>query len=112
MEKESHHDHCYDPGYVTGTWTIDPFHTEIGFLVRHLMVSKIRGRFEKFTGTITTAANPQESHAEAEIDLSSINTGNDQRDNHLRGSDFLRRRDQSEDDVSLDWHPPERPGLP
>jgi polyisoprenoid-binding protein YceI len=77
------------PGYVTGTWTLDPAHTEIGFSVRHMMVSKVRGRFDKFSGTITTATNPLESHAEAEIDLASIDTGNDQRDAHLRSNDFF-----------------------
>jgi polyisoprenoid-binding protein YceI len=77
------------PGYVAGTWTLDQAHTEIGFSVRHVMVSKVRGKFEKFTGTITTAANPLESQAEAEIDLASINTGNDQRDAHLRSNDFF-----------------------
>jgi polyisoprenoid-binding protein YceI len=77
------------PGYIAGTWTLDPAHTEIGFSVRHVMVSKVRGKFEKFTGTITTAANPLDSSAEAEIDLASISTGNDQRDGHLRSNDFF-----------------------
>ncbi len=77
------------PGYIAGTWNLDQAHTEIGFAARHMMVSKVRGKFEKYTGTITIAANPLESHAEAEIDLSSITTGNDQRDGHLRGSDFF-----------------------
>ena len=77
------------PGYIAGTWNLDPTHTEIGFVARHMMVSKVRGKFEKYTGSITTAANPLESHAEAEIDLSSITTGNDQRDGHLRSSDFF-----------------------
>jgi polyisoprenoid-binding protein YceI len=77
------------PGYVAGTWTLDQAHTEIGFSVRHVMVSKVRGKFEKFTGTITTAANPLDSSAEAEIDLASISTGNDQRDGHLRSNDFF-----------------------
>lgn len=77
------------PGYVAGTWSLDPVHTEIGFVARHMMVSKVRGRFEKYTASITTAPNPLESHAEAEIDLSSITTGNDQRDGHLRSSDFF-----------------------
>ena len=77
------------PGYLAGTWNLDPTHTEIGFVARHMMVSKVRGKFEKYTGSITTAANPLDSHAEAEIDLSSITTGNDQRDGHLRSSDFF-----------------------
>src|SRR5438552_16913678 len=73
-------------GYVAGTWDIDPVHTEIGFSVRHTMVSKVRGKFTKYTASLTTAENPLESHAEAEIDLSSITTGIEQRDNHLRSS--------------------------
>lgn len=77
------------PNYTVGTWTLDQAHTEIGFAARHMMVSKVRGKFEKFTGTITTAENPLDSHAEAEIDLSSITTGNDQRDGHLRSADFF-----------------------
>jgi polyisoprenoid-binding protein YceI len=77
------------PGYLAGEWDIDPVHTEIGFVARHMMVSKVRGRFTSYTASLTTAENPLESHAEAEIDLSSITTGNDQRDNHLRSSDFF-----------------------
>ena len=77
------------PNYVAGTWSLDPAHTEIGFVVRHMMVSKVRGRFEKYNATIVTAPNPTESHVEVEVDLSSITTGNDQRDAHLRSSDFF-----------------------
>lgn len=77
------------PGYVAGTWTIDPVHSEVGFSVRHMMVSKVRGKFTSFTGQIVTADNPLESSATAEIDLSSIDTGNQQRDDHLRSADFF-----------------------
>jgi polyisoprenoid-binding protein YceI len=77
------------PNYVAGTWSLDPAHTNIGFVVRHLMVSKVRGHFEKYNATIVTAPNPADSHAEVEVDLSSIVTGNDQRDGHLRSSDFF-----------------------
>lgn len=77
------------PGYVAGTWTIDPVHSEIGFSVRHLMISKVRGKFTRFEGSITTAASPLESAATATIDLASITTGNDQRDGHLRSADFF-----------------------
>ncbi len=77
------------PGYVAGTWNVDQSHSEVGFVARHMMVSKVRGKFEKYTVTITTAANPLDSRVEAEIDLSSITTGNDQRDGHLRSSDFF-----------------------
>lgn len=77
------------PNYVVGTWAIDPVHTEIGFVARHLMVTKVRGKFEKYTATIVTAENPLDSHFEVEVDLSSITTGNDMRDGHLRSADFF-----------------------
>src|SRR3954462_6253604 len=77
------------PGYVAGTWTIDPVHTEVGFSVRHMMVSKVRGKFATFTGEIVTTENPLEASATAEIDLSSTDTGNEQREDHLRSADFF-----------------------
>jgi len=75
-------------GLVPGTWAIDPAHTDIGFTVRHL-VSKVRGKFEKFEGEIVIAENPIESAASATIELDSVNTGTPQRDDHLRSSDFF-----------------------
>jgi polyisoprenoid-binding protein YceI len=77
------------PGYLAGTWSIDPVHSEVGFVVRHMMVSKVRGRFRTFSGEIVTAENPLDSSVTAEIDLSSIDTGNEQRDNHIRSADFF-----------------------
>jgi polyisoprenoid-binding protein YceI len=77
------------PGYIAGTWDIDPVHTEVGFSVRHLMVSKVRGRFTKFEGELVTAANPLESSVTATIDLDSIVTGDENRDGHLRSGDFF-----------------------
>jgi polyisoprenoid-binding protein YceI len=77
------------PGYVAGTWAIDPVHSEVSFVVRHMMVSKVRGRFDKFEGTITTAPNPLDSTVNATIDLSSVNTGEPNRDNHIRSADFF-----------------------
>src|SRR5579875_3481419 len=67
------------PGLVTGTWTIDPVHSEVGFVVRHVMVSKVRGRFAKFSGTITVADDPE---------ASSMTTNYETRDNDLRSSAF------------------------
>jgi polyisoprenoid-binding protein YceI len=78
------------PGYVAGTWTIDPVHSEVGFSARHMMVSKVRGKFSNFSGQIVTAEDPFKSAATAEIDLKSITTGNDQRDEHLRSADFFQ----------------------
>ncbi len=77
------------PGYEAATWTIDPVHSEVGFSVRHMMVSKVRGRFTKFSGQIVSAADPLQSSVTAEIDLSSIDTGQEQRDNHIRSADFF-----------------------
>jgi polyisoprenoid-binding protein YceI len=77
------------PGYVAGTWTIDPVHSEVGFSVRHMMVSKVRGKFSKFSGELVTAEDPLASSVTAEIDLSSIDTGAEQRDGHLRSPDFF-----------------------
>jgi len=76
-------------GYVAGTWELDPVHSHIGFVARHLMVSKVRGHFSKFQAQIVTAPNPLESSATATIDLSSVETGNDTRDNDLRSSNFF-----------------------
>lgn len=77
------------PGYTAGTWAIDPVHSDVSFTVRHLGVSKVRGTFEGFQGEIVLAENPLESSATATIELSSVNTKNEQRDEHLRSADFL-----------------------
>ena len=77
------------PGYVAGTWTIDPVHSEVGFWDRHMMVSKVRGKFNTFSGQIVTGENPLQSSVTAEIDLASIDTNNEQRDDHIRSSDFF-----------------------
>ena len=77
------------PGYVAGAWTIDPVHSEVSFVVRHMMVSKVRGRFDKFEGTIVTAPDPLRSSVTATVDLSSVNTGEPNRDNHIRSADFF-----------------------
>jgi polyisoprenoid-binding protein YceI len=77
------------PGYVAGTWAIDPVHSEVSFVVRHMMVSKVRGRFDTFEGTIVTAEDPLASTVTASVDLSSVNTGQEQRDAHIRSVDFF-----------------------
>ncbi|MEO6090754.1 MAG: YceI family protein [Umezawaea sp.] len=77
------------PGYVTGTWAIDATHSAVSFSVRHLMVSKVRGSFRTFEGTLVTAENPIESSVTATIDLSSIDTNNADRDNHIKSADFF-----------------------
>jgi len=77
------------PGYTAGTWAIDPVHSEVGFTVRHMMVSKVRGKFTGFAGKIVTGADPLDSSVTADIELGSITTGNEQRDAHLRSADFF-----------------------
>jgi polyisoprenoid-binding protein YceI len=77
------------PGYVAGTWAIDPVHSEVGFTIRHFGVSKVRGRFDKFEGTIVTADDPFASTVNASIDVTSINTNQEQRDAHIRSGDFF-----------------------
>jgi polyisoprenoid-binding protein YceI len=77
------------PGYLAGTWAIDPVHSEVGFSVRHMMVSKVRGKFTKFGGELVTADDVLGSSVTAEIDLASIETGAEQRDAHLRSPDFF-----------------------
>jgi polyisoprenoid-binding protein YceI len=77
------------PGYIAGTWDIDPVHSHVGFVARHLMVSKVRGNFNAVEGQIITADNPLESSATATIDMSSLSTGNEQRDGDVKGENFL-----------------------
>jgi polyisoprenoid-binding protein YceI len=77
------------PGYIAGTWDIDPVHSHIGFVARHLMVSKVRGNFTKFEGQIITADNPLESSATATIDMASVDTSNAQRDEDVKGENFF-----------------------
>ena len=77
------------PGYVAGTWTIDPVHSDVAFTARHMMVSKVRGHFTRLEGEIVTATDPLASTVTAMIDLDSIDTNNAQRDDDLRSSNFL-----------------------
>jgi len=75
---------------LTGTYKVDPAHTRIGFVVRHAMVSKVRGTFNEFDGSgFFDADNPAASKLELVIKAASIDTGNTDRDNHLRSNDFL-----------------------
>lgn len=75
---------------MTTQWTFDLAHSSISFWVRHLMVSKVHGRFADWTGTLTfDAQDPAGSHVEVSIDAGSIDTRDAQRDAHLRSADFL-----------------------
>jgi polyisoprenoid-binding protein YceI len=77
------------PGYVAGTWDIDAAHSTVGFSVRHMMVSKVRGYFRTFSGVLVTAEDPTASSVEATIDMDSIDTRQEQRDAHIRSADFF-----------------------
>ncbi|HEV7980546.1 YceI family protein [Amycolatopsis sp.] len=77
------------PGWIAGTWTVDPTHSVVGFSVRHLM-SKVRGRFTDFTVQIVTTDDPARSSVTAAIELSSVDTGVTMRDDHLRSSDIFK----------------------
>ncbi|MDV7241765.1 MULTISPECIES: YceI family protein [Rhodococcus] len=76
------------PGLTAGTWAIDPVHSTVGFSVRHLMVSKVRGTFNDFTGAITVAEDGTAS-VTAEIQVGSIDTKNADRDAHIKSADFF-----------------------
>ncbi|HEX3789312.1 MAG TPA: YceI family protein [Pseudonocardiaceae bacterium] len=77
------------PGYLVGTWDIDPVHSDISIVARHFVVSKVRGTFTQFSGEIVTGENPLDSKVSATIEAGSINTKNDDRDAHIRSADFL-----------------------
>lgn len=77
------------PGLTPGTWAIDPVHSSVGFVVRHMMVSKVHALFEDFSGEITIDQDALLSSVHAEVDMSSISTRNEDRDNDLRGGNYL-----------------------
>jgi polyisoprenoid-binding protein YceI len=74
---------------ASGQWQIDPGHTEVAFIGRHFMLTKVRGRFTGVTGVIMVADEPGESTAEVTIDMASVDSGSQARDDHLRSPDFF-----------------------
>jgi polyisoprenoid-binding protein YceI len=74
---------------ASGVYDLDQAHSTVEFIARHLMISKVRGRFGSFTGTVTVAEAPEESSVEVTIDAASIETSQEQRDAHLRSADFF-----------------------
>ncbi|MFC5137335.1 YceI family protein [Actinomycetospora rhizophila] len=74
---------------LAGSYQIDPAHTRIGFTARHAMVTKVRGTFGEFRGTATIGEDPARSGVEIVIAANSLNTGQEQRDGHVQGDDFL-----------------------
>ncbi len=71
-----------------GTWAIDPVHSSIAFSVRHLLVSKVRGNFKNFSGAVVVGEDGTPA-VTAEIAIDSVDTGNEQRDAHLKAADFF-----------------------
>jgi polyisoprenoid-binding protein YceI len=71
-----------------GTWVFDKAHTTVGFVARH-MLTRVRGRFNEFDGTVIVGQGPEDSSVEVEIDLASVETKTDMRDDHLRSPDFF-----------------------
>ncbi|NLA37091.1 MAG: YceI family protein [Actinobacteria bacterium] len=74
---------------LPGTYSIDLSHSALHFSVRHMMVSKVRGSFDAFSGSITIAEDPTASSVNVEVDLNSINTNDETRDGHLKSADFF-----------------------
>jgi polyisoprenoid-binding protein YceI len=74
---------------VAGTYTIDAAHSSVGFTVRHLGLSKVKGRFESFEGDVVVAPDPGSSSTSVRIDTASFDTGNADRDGHVTSADFL-----------------------
>ncbi|HKS45868.1 MAG TPA: YceI family protein [Amycolatopsis sp.] len=77
------------PGYIVGTWHIDSAHSDVTFTVRHLGVTKLRGRFDQVEATIVTAEKILDSRVTATIQAASVDTNNEQRDGHVKSPDFL-----------------------
>ena len=74
---------------VAGRWRIDPGHAEVGFLGRHLVFTKVRGRFRGVEGSVNIAENPNDTTVEVKIDMASVESGNSTRDDHLRSADLF-----------------------
>ena len=74
---------------LAGEYAIDPAHTSVEFVVRHMMISNVRGRFREVSGTITVDDVPEHSHVEVEFNAASVDTGIGERDRHLRSPDFF-----------------------
>ena len=72
-----------------GVWNIDASHSSVAFVARHLVISKVRGRFDAFAGSITIAEDPLQSKVDATIEVGSISTSDDSRDSHLKSPDFF-----------------------
>src|SRR3954451_16123656 len=72
-----------------GTWKVDPAHSSVAFEVKHMMIATVRGHFSEFDGTLEAAEDPTESRAHGWVKVASIDTGNADRDAHLRSPEFF-----------------------
>jgi polyisoprenoid-binding protein YceI len=77
------------PGFIAGTWRLDPAHSDVGFVVGHLVVSKVHGRFDAFSGTVVTDENLARTSVRVSIEAASVNKHLSVRDNQVRSADFL-----------------------
>jgi polyisoprenoid-binding protein YceI len=92
---------------IAGTWQIDPGHAEVGFVGRHFMLTKVRGRFTGVDGSVVIADNPSDSKVTVTIDMNSVNSGDHARDKHLRSEDFFdvaNHRTATFVSDSVAWH--------
>ncbi len=74
---------------VAGTWILDPAHTTLTFEARHMMIAKVRGAFQKAEGRIVVPDDPRQTEVEVVVETASVDTGVEDRDNHLRSADFF-----------------------
>ena len=89
MSNDSDHAVAAIPGYKSGTWKVDPAHCDIAFSVRQLMIITVSGRFTRYDVNIVTGDDPLDSSIDATIELASLDTGNEKRDEHIRSDTFF-----------------------
>ena len=89
MSNDSGHAVAAIPGYKSGTWKVDPAHSGIAFSVRQLLITTVSGRFTRYDVTIVTGEDPLGSSVNATIELASLDTGNEKRDEHIRSDTFF-----------------------
>jgi polyisoprenoid-binding protein YceI len=91
---------------VAGTWKVDPGHAEVGFVGRHFMLTRVRGRFTGVDGTVQIGDNPQDSKVQVTIDMASVSSGDETRDTHLKSADFFdvdNHGTATFESTSVDW---------
>ncbi len=91
---------------IAGTWMLDPGHAEVGFVGRHFLLTKIRGRFPVVRGTVTVAPDPGDSRVSVTIAMAGVNSGDEARDAHLRSADFFdveQHRTATYESTAVQW---------